>query len=164
MHMDNYTVTKGFHSELLVALRFIEQGYVPAFPLRPLAYDFIVDTGRQLVRVQAKQAVLLAARRRPKGGGDRARWGIRLIYKRGKENIRVRRERQEFDILAVVCRPDRIYVIPTSALPDHDGTGRFLPRHLEIKDELLNHRADIRKASARWLPYLNQFDLNEPNH
>jgi hypothetical protein len=50
--MDN--ITKGTITELKCITYFLELGYNISVPQKPARYDFILDTGRELLKVQVK--------------------------------------------------------------------------------------------------------------
>lgn len=48
------TNIKGSLTELKCQTYFLELGYVVSIPISPLRYDFILDTGTELLKVQVK--------------------------------------------------------------------------------------------------------------
>lgn len=52
--MENDNITKGVLTELKCSTKLIELGYNIAIPQKPTRYDFIIDTGIKLFKVQAK--------------------------------------------------------------------------------------------------------------
>ena len=156
----DYAAIRGCSAEMLVALKFAEQGYIASFPLRTCGYDLVVDDGVEVRRVQVKQAYFQKARKKPGGGGDRACWLVALDYK-GKTREGTKRRRRpgsEFNVLAVVCRPDLIYVIPSAVLVNGRQDG-MLPGRLQIKEPMNGGRKDAVEAGERWMPFCNNFAL-----
>lgn len=51
------SILKGCITELKCKLYFMEIGYTVSTPENPMRYDFILDTGKKLFRVQVKTAV-----------------------------------------------------------------------------------------------------------
>lgn len=51
--MDNTNI-KGLTTELQCQTYFIQLGYVVSVPLGPQRYDFILDTGKELLKIQVK--------------------------------------------------------------------------------------------------------------
>jgi len=68
LYTDNKSAIRGCAAEMLVALKFTNEGYIASFPLRPCGYDLVVDTGGELFRVQVKQAQWEKARTARPGG------------------------------------------------------------------------------------------------
>lgn len=57
--MYNETQQKGIITELLIATKFTEMGYIISLPLGNAArYDLIIDTGNKIYKVQCKTAKL----------------------------------------------------------------------------------------------------------
>lgn len=50
------TILKGCITEIKCKLYFLELGYVVSVPGKPVRYDFVLDTGNQLLRVQVKSS------------------------------------------------------------------------------------------------------------
>lgn len=48
------TITKGVITELKCKTYFLEMGYIVSTPDKPVRYDFILDTGENLFKVQVK--------------------------------------------------------------------------------------------------------------
>lgn len=59
MKIDN--ITKGTLTELRCMTSLIELGYNVSVPQRPTRYDFILDTGKQLLKIQVKTSSLKRA-------------------------------------------------------------------------------------------------------
>jgi hypothetical protein len=100
----------GALADLVVAYRFIEAGRLVAWPLVPCAYDLVVDGGSQVSRVRVKRAMFSE-----QDSQHGAAYRVRLTRRKGKgpdQPIAL----TDFDYLAVVCQPERIYVIPVEAL------------------------------------------------
>ncbi len=145
-----------------MAQKFASQGCVVSFPLRVASYDLVVDDTDRLWKIQVKQAAWVGPTMKRQGKGDRERWMVSLDYKSKKGRGARRRPRQatEFDWLVVVCREDRIYVIPVDVLRSSDRGEGTLLRGINIKEEVGDEaRADSKAAAARWLPYLNNFNI-----
>ena len=131
-------------------------------PLHPqlASYDLVVEAHRRLYRVQVKRARWRAARKRKAGWGDRACFTVQLGRSSETGASQGRRlQRDEFDILCVVCDPETLYVIPVEKVLRDPYNGELL-LHLEFKPPIDNGRRDSATAAARWLPYLNRFNLD----
>lgn len=126
----------GAAAELLVAYRFLLAGCPPSWPLLPLSYDLIVDTGEALRRVQVKQAHSI---------GTGLIWGVRLTKRHpaGDRSCPV----NALDYVCVVCKPNHIYVIPAPML-----TGATDPTQLVA-------RLQIYETGTRFAAYLNAFAI-----
>lgn len=148
-----------FSTELLVAQRFAKVGYIVSHPLVTCAYDFVVDTGTTLYRIQVKKAKYVTQRMKPQGKGDRAHYGITLDRHRQKSSIKHKPfGRGEFDYLCAVCEDDRVYVIPVSELCSDNAENVTKTLRIKTLDECPN-RADAKAAGERWEPYRNKFDI-----
>lgn len=51
--MDNTNI-KGLTTELQCQTYFVQLGYIVSVPLGPQRYDFILDTGKELLKIQVK--------------------------------------------------------------------------------------------------------------
>ena len=159
MVMDNH-IPKWRAAEFRVAWRFSESGYVVSSPLVPVPYDWIVDTGEKLYRVQVKIGTYLPRRMKKHGWGDRPSYMVALYRTRGtKRSIkRVPYLTTEFDYLCAVCDED-VFVIPSSALHSEVNVGHLV-RFVQIKPlSEATGRKDSQKAGKRWEPYRNNFSI-----
>lgn len=95
----------GASSELLVAYRFTLSQRIVSWPLMPCAYDMLVDCGDTIQRVQVKTGRAVNA----------TTWWVRLTRR-----MRDKRDQPilaaSIDYVCVVCDPNRVYVIPTTAI------------------------------------------------
>jgi hypothetical protein len=152
-----------FSSEMLVAYQFCKVGYTLCVPLTPRPYDLLVDTGRQIVRVQVKRARFEGQRKRPQGLGDRDHWAVELDGRKtnGRSpKLHVAKDLDAYDYLAAVCLEDLIYVIPVSRLKSAEP-GKML-RLIQIKPPVgTDGRDDSKMAGLRWEPFKNKFTLEE---
>lgn len=131
------THRRGGLAELLVAYRFLEAGRVPARPIVPRSYDLLVDAGSAIYRVQVKQA-----HESLKG------WTVALTSRRvGKTDLSTSCVGCEY--LAIICTPDRIYIIPTAACVPAHAPDRMFAR-LTIYTG---------PTATRFAPYLNNFNV-----
>jgi hypothetical protein len=119
---------RGALAELLVAYRFLESGRLVSWPLTPCAYDLVVDTGDRLVRVQVKQA-------HEHQGADRhfGHWIARLTKRRTGGRDRALAA-ADVDYIAVVCRPEEVYVIPAPVCTSQQDA-RWIKARLVIGPE-----------------------------
>ena len=113
--MLNGTATTGFASEMHVASEFAKLGYVVSLPLTSCRYDWIVDTGSKLYRVQVKTARIEHGS--PDGIKSKQRYSVYLSGKWKAANNTRRKPYTpgDFDYLCVVCGED-VYVIPVAEL------------------------------------------------
>lgn len=144
---------RGRSAELLVAAFACRLGCGVSLALSAYQkYDLIIDHAGHLRRTQVKLAFWIEQRQRKAGRGDRAHWRVDLSSDaQGKTR---QYTHTDFDLLAVVCDPSRIYVIPVRVL--YDAATDRLQRHVHIKPahESLT-RADAKQSAARWEEYLN---------
>jgi hypothetical protein len=153
---------KWLSAEMLCVTRFTGAGYGVSLPITAQPYDFVVDDGVKLLRMQVKIAsVTEREKSKTSGHAERAHFMVVLRGKerRGKHVFRPRSVIGNFDFLCVVCTPDRIYVIPAKTLESEKFPGHLLNFvHIKTEDDMPD-RKDAREAVARWKPFLNNFKL-----
>ena len=157
--MDNH-ISRWRAAEFRVAWKFSENGYVVSSPLVPVPYDWIVDTGDKLYRVQVKIGTYQSRRMKKDGWGDRPGYMVELCRLRGtrRSSRRVPYLTTEFDYLCVVCGED-IFVIPSSVLHSEVKLGSMV-RYIIVKPlSGATGRKDSQKAGEKWEPYRNNFSI-----
>lgn len=156
--------TRWVSSEMMVACRFAQAGYIIAWPTSPRPYDLIVDTGHRLHRIQVKNGRATERRKTETGWRDRAGYAIELDRNRSAKAKRGNRDwripAKEFDFLAVAC-PNGVYVIPINMLLSPEDSS-VLVRYINIKPrDPANTRADADASARRWESLLDNFKLPE---
>lgn len=159
---NHYGPATGLHAELLVAAGFAHVGAIPCVPLRPCRFDLIVELRKQVFRVQVKRGQWEEARRNRRGYHDRAHWYTPLASGTLRAGNLRGYTTADFDFLALVCAPDRVYVIPVELLRSPQSPDRLV-RILHVKPlEGAERRLDAWRGAARWEPYRNRFDVLGP--
>lgn len=154
-YSDNDKRARWVAGEMTVALGFAKMGYGISIPFAPLPYDMVVDSGKDLFRVQVKTTTLIHTSLH--NTRDRPFYNIELTRK-GKGGDR-RFTADEFDVLCVGCN-ENIYVIPTLHIMSPLDR-KLLIRQIRIKPVLPElTRLDSIDAGLRWEPFRNNFDLN----
>jgi hypothetical protein len=86
----------------------LRRGFIPHRPTLPVAWDFLVDCPKGVLKVQVKGTSVVSSE-----GGDNS---FKIMTSQGTNKKKVIGD--EVDVIACWCDPVRVwYVIPTSAKP-----------------------------------------------
>ena len=116
--MDN--ITKGTITELKCITYFVELGYNVAVPQKPARYDFILDTGTELLKVQVKTC-------HQSRHGDEALTFATASRRRGKEG-HVSHD-YKLDGVDYFCtwHDSQCYLVPVGDCGRHEKNLRLVP-------------------------------------
>lgn len=111
------TNIKGIITEIKCKLYFLELGYIVSTPEHPVRYDFILDTGKQLLKIQVKTSQF---------DGEKITFSTcSSHYVKGK----VTHTDYKLDNIDYFCTwwEDECYLVPVSECGKYEKSLRILP-------------------------------------
>lgn len=91
--------------EVLFLAKSMELGLVASRPFSPCKYDFIIDNGKQLLRVQVK---MTSSTRDTQSSGE-----VYVVKVASGSGSKQRYTKEQVDVIAVLCHPLNVwYIIP----------------------------------------------------
>ena len=91
--------------EVFFLAKCMELGLIASRPFSPCKYDFIVDNGNHLLRVQVK---MTSSKRETKSSGD-----VYVVKVASGSKGKQRYTKKDVDVIAILCHPLNVwYIIP----------------------------------------------------
>lgn len=91
--------------EVLFLAKSMELGLIASRPFSPCKYDFIIDNGKQLLRVQVK---MTSSTRDTQSSGE-----VYVVKVASGSGSKQRYTKEQVDVIAVLCHPINVwYIIP----------------------------------------------------